>query len=261
MMKKLVIAALAMASPAMAAAPPCGDAPQCPTGLPKEAQSLQNAYRLPMASQSERDKIAQLIEQNTRDGRTDWKTAHDEYWAWFKEASPKPKSTVEVDGAAVLAAGKVRQRQMMEVAEAAVRNRLIDPQSAQFDWPYSFINGWWKPLLGKKKVGWVTCGYVNSRNRFGGYVGRTAFAVVVNDGAATFVDIGRQGRDFDLITLQCEKFMKRLPTAIAGPADLDEPAAPLVSVADELAKLAALRDKGVLSEAEFQAQKAKLLKR
>jgi hypothetical protein len=36
------------------------------------------------------------------------------------------------------------------------------------------------------------------------------------------------------------------------------PAAPL-SVADELGKLAALRDAGVLSEDEFAAQKAKLL--
>jgi hypothetical protein len=33
------------------------------------------------------------------------------------------------------------------------------------------------------------------------------------------------------------------------------------SVADEIAKLAALRDKGLLTEAEFQAQKAKLLGR
>jgi hypothetical protein len=41
-------------------------------------------------------------------------------------------------------------------------------------------------------------------------------------------------------------------------ADAAEPAAP-GSLADELAKLAALRDSGVLTEAEFAAQKARLL--
>lgn len=35
--------------------------------------------------------------------------------------------------------------------------------------------------------------------------------------------------------------------------------APSFSIANELVKLAELRDKGVLSEAEFQQQKAKLL--
>jgi hypothetical protein len=38
-----------------------------------------------------------------------------------------------------------------------------------------------------------------------------------------------------------------------------EPTQAVGSVADELAKLAALRDSGVLTEDEFEAQKAKLL--
>jgi len=42
------------------------------------------------------------------------------------------------------------------------------------------------------------------------------------------------------------------PVASAAPA-------PTISVADELAKLAQLRDSGVLTEAEFATQKAKLL--
>jgi hypothetical protein len=48
-----------------------------------------------------------------------------------------------------------------------------------------------------------------------------------------------------------EMVAKALAAAQAGP--------PRIDVADELTKLAALRDRGVLSDAEFEAQKAKLL--
>ena len=46
-------------------------------------------------------------------------------------------------------------------AETAVRDLLIDPESAQFS-----------DVVTKNDV---TCGFVNSKNRMGGYVGRTAF--------------------------------------------------------------------------------------
>ncbi|WP_099965352.1 SHOCT domain-containing protein [Streptomyces sp. JV178] len=48
------------------------------------------------------------------------------------------------------------------------------------------------------------------------------------------------------------------PADAATPAPLTAPA-PTASVADELAKLISLRDKGVLSETEFEQQKARLL--
>lgn len=48
------------------------------------------------------------------------------------------------------------------------------------------------------------------------------------------------------------------PADAATPAPLTPPA-PTASVADELAKLINLRDKGVLSETEFEQQKARLL--
>ena len=44
-----------------------------------------------------------------------------------------------------------------------------------------------------------------------------------------------------------------------GPAPAPAPAAPAVDLADQLRKLASLRDEGILSEEEFAAQKAKLL--
>ena len=49
-----------------------------------------------------------------------------------------------------------------------------------------------------------------------------------------------------------------LASRIESAAAQTTPPAP-VSVADELAKLATLRDSGVLNDAEFRAQKAKLL--
>jgi hypothetical protein len=54
-----------------------------------------------------------------------------------------------------------------------------------------------------------------------------------------------------------EQFVANAPAA--APSALVAPATPMIAVADELAKLAALRDSGVLSAEEFDAQKAKLL--
>jgi hypothetical protein len=54
-----------------------------------------------------------------------------------------------------------------------------------------------------------------------------------------------------------EQFVANAPAA--APPALVASGAPMIAVADELAKLAALRDSGVLSAEEFDAQKAKLL--
>ena len=53
--------------------------------------------------------------------------------------------------------------------ETAIRERLKDPQSAIFTWP-DFIEG-----------GKTYCGYVNSKNSFGGYVGNVIYQVTVVD--------------------------------------------------------------------------------
>jgi hypothetical protein len=78
---------------------------------------------------------------------------------------------------------------------------------------------------------------------------------------AVFVDIGR-GKDFDFITIQCNKAFQTLPPA---PAEMfDSPKAEAgtgSSLADELSRLASLRDTGALTEAEFVAAKAKLLQK
>lgn len=148
-----------------------------------------------------------------------------------------------------------------ETAESQVRSRLVDPASAQFEWPFGFTYGTWKPLFGKRIEGYWTCGQVNAKNRMGGYTGATAFVVVMdNERATKYVEVG-SGREFDLLASQCAKSTALLPPpppALSAVASLPENR---VSIADELEKLAGLRDRGVLTEDEFQAQKDAILGR
>lgn len=65
-------------------------------------------------------------------------------------------------------------------AEAALRGKLIDPDSGRIEWPYGFLYGTWKPLLGRRVDGYWTCGLINARNRMGGYTGSTYFVVVLD---------------------------------------------------------------------------------
>lgn len=64
---------------------------------------------------------------------------------------------------------------------------------------------------------------------------------------------------------KCQEFEDRLATHQirarfgAVPAAVAPSQSAGVSVADELAKLAAMRDQGILTDDEFQAQKARLL--
>lgn len=148
---------------------------------------------------------------------------------------------------------------MRAQGEAAILERLIDPSSAQIEWPYGFVEGTW-PTLFKNTTydGYITCGFVNAKNRMGGYGGRTAFVVVIADGQVRYSDIGKpDGSGWTSRT--CARSAAELPppqeTMLAPAAN----SPPTVGIADELAKLAALRDGGVLSEEEFQSQKQRLL--
>lgn len=70
------------------------------------------------------------------------------------------------------------------------------------------------------------------------------------------VSWGEKGR---LIKTFVGKVTEVLPSIAKEKATVSAPAPESVSVADELAKLAKLRDDGVLTPDEFAAQKAKLL--
>lgn len=146
-------------------------------------------------------------------------------------------------------------------AEAALTAKLIDPDSGRIEWPFGFMYGSWKPLLGKRVDGYWTCGLINARNRMGGYTGSTYFVVVLDpNGRVQFSDMGT-GRDFDILSGQCAKSVKLLPSAppeLAG-VGASGSAPATVSIADELKKLVELRASGALTETEFQAAKQKLL--
>lgn len=149
---------------------------------------------------------------------------------------------------------------MREIAEGHIRSLLIDPNSAEFSWPHGFTNSSWKPLLRKRVEGFVTCGFVNAKNRMGGYVGKNAFVIVMNDYRVDFAQLG-DGGSYDLVAGSCAKSAGRFVAPQAGMLSRAAESEPnrLVGVADELAKLADLRDRGVISSEEFEEQKSKLL--
>jgi hypothetical protein len=80
--------------------------------------------------------------------------------------------------------------------ETAVKNRLKDPDSARFKWPFGFVFGQYKPDWGRRPPsGWVTCGTINARNGYGGYTGQYAVVGVVDDGGAILtIDMDEPGR-------------------------------------------------------------------
>jgi len=68
-------------------------------------------------------------------------------------------------------------------------------------------------------------------------------------------------REHELDLERVKAIARSAASAQPGPAILPARAEPTISIADELTKLAALKDKGILTEAEFDGQKAALLRR
>jgi hypothetical protein len=85
------------------------------------------------------------------------------------------------------------------LAETALLAQLKDPGSAQFTWPYDFRYGTFR--LQHSVQGWITCGTLNAKNSFGGYVGAQPTLVVVKGGAVAvaLVDSPR----FHILGRQC----------------------------------------------------------
>ena len=137
-----------------------------------------------------------------------------------------------------------------------IKSLLVDPASAQIVWTSGFQWGFFKPWIGARSQGWVACGTVNSRNRMGGYAGAEPFFVLVDPAGSVSARLSATG---GVSTCDAGTFAP-VQSELQGvqPMAAAAPPAP-VDVADELAKLAGLRDKGVITPAEFDAQKAKLL--
>lgn len=77
----------------------------------------------------------------------------------------------------------------LPMIEASIRGLLKDPESARFTWPNGFVWGSYKPFMGRRAYGWITCGTVNAKNSFGGYAGRAAAIAVWRYNAVFAVDL------------------------------------------------------------------------
>lgn len=140
--------------------------------------------------------------------------------------------------------------------ETYIRSRLVDPESAKITWTKGFRWGSYKKPFMKRIWGWVGCGAVNARNRLGGYTGQTAIVVVYDANQVLF----SESDDLYIsspIAGYCSK--NGFPAVQPALASLASERTSTTSVADELAKLAKLRAQRIITDAEFQAQKAKLL--
>ena len=81
------------------------------------------------------------------------------------------------------------------LAEAELRERLVDPDSAKITWVGGFYKGFVKPFVSGRHDGYVACGRVNSRNRMGGYVGAQAFLVVIDYDRVLDLEIAHSATD------------------------------------------------------------------
>lgn len=136
-----------------------------------------------------------------------------------------------------------------------VKSQLIDPGSAQTNWTSGFQWGYIKHIFGKRQYGWIACGNVNAKNRLGGYAGAEGYLVFIDASGTITATLQTEW----LSTCDSGPFVAVQPEVMGAGSQTPAGPAPAMGVADELRKLAKLRDDGIISEQEFQAQKAKLL--
>ncbi|MCW3847655.1 PDZ domain-containing protein [Sphingomonas sp. LB-2] len=111
--------------------------------------------------------------------------------------------------------------QGVALGERAIKGSLIDPGSAQIEWPYDFTGGSLKPLIGRRQAGYYTCGWVNAKNRMGGYTGRVWFLLMIRNDVVVSLSIGSVD-GVDTATATCPGLLKRgflraAPSRNAGP--------------------------------------------
>lgn len=76
--------------------------------------------------------------------------------------------------------GSSREAVWRDAVVRHLQSSLIDPESARITAPFGFTPQLttWK-IWGVNETGYFTCGTVNSRNRFGGYVGSAVFVGII----------------------------------------------------------------------------------
>lgn len=140
-------------------------------------------------------------------------------------------------------------------AESLLKSNLFDPQAATIVWDGGWRWGHIKPfqLWSKREWGWLGCLRLNGKNRLGGYVGEQPMWVLLT------LDGRMKAGMLNEVTSECDDGS---PRPALQPEFVDTaPSSNVISVADELKKLAELKDQGVITQAEFETQKAKLLAR
>lgn len=91
------------------------------------------------------------------------------------------------------------------LGEQALLSNFFDPSSAQIQWDRAITGGSFKPVLGRRVIGWWTCGLINGKNRMGAYVGFRRFVVVERNGAVVFFDFGTA--DYNMSGPVCEQMI------------------------------------------------------
>ena len=112
-------------------------------------------------------------------------------------AKPKPEPVIEYGPAP-------DWDRFKELAETAISAMLVDPYSAKFVWNHGYRKDGFTPFLSKRKYGYTTCGYVNAKNRMGGYTGATTFTVVIDHDQVIYAEVGKPGHR-DLLAAACAK--------------------------------------------------------
>lgn len=75
----------------------------------------------------------------------------------------------------------------------AIKRELTDPDSAQFRW---------NP---ERRDSVIYCGFVNSRNRFGGYAGFTLYEVMIDQRGVFLVQLVRDDTDAIVVETMCSQ--------------------------------------------------------
>lgn len=190
---------LATLAIAQTAADSLCDKSPCPSTNDDYAHRLMTAWRLPITTPEQRAKIREYVSSYRTGDVIDWKSAATAYFSW-RNGTPYVANT-PTPLAVSISTPKYRA-----LAEAAILDKLVDPDSAKFRWPYDFTYGEWRTP--KKYEGYLTCGMVNARNRMGGFTGFQYFAVVIKDDAISYIDLDNGARP-GINAYLCEKASSR----------------------------------------------------
>ena len=90
---------------------------------------------------------------------------------------------------------KVYPKNWKALATERLETTLVDPQSAQYRFPYPPPAKAWRSVVGNKGelssktvYGWRTCFQYNAKNRMGGYTGYKDAFVFYKNGRAAYIN-------------------------------------------------------------------------